>query len=340
MKRARKSPRIRQLHLRLHLRLLKSQRWQRMRSQRLPSSPSRPRSQATPISVSKISTVRSHQLSYTAYLLNILLVYADRNNYTLVVDWATIEDDNHGVMWYKFTMIERLLKSAEYDWIWWIDFDTLMTNMGTKIEDIIHDSLYNSSALIAVDHSIKDEYGSMFRTHFKTAQDDSVDPDEIDFLFTADCFPLNAGSMLVRGRIPASSSRKSQLTSYDFLQKVRKYHLETSTQEHQLSEQDCIRDLLFPDENFHEEIPDTRSKSLKAQDAAYAKSHTRMIPQWKINAFPSEIRCYDKDNRGWRKGDLAIHFAGAWAHLQDQQDPTGYLMTKYADYIVIPGERE
>jgi len=34
-------------------------------------------------------------------------------------------------------MIEDALKANKYDWIWWVDFDTLVTNMTIKVEDII-----------------------------------------------------------------------------------------------------------------------------------------------------------------------------------------------------------
>jgi mannan polymerase II complex MNN10 subunit len=38
-------------------------------------------------------------------------------------------------------MIERAIASEKYDWIWWVDFDTLITNMTVKLEDIIFESL-------------------------------------------------------------------------------------------------------------------------------------------------------------------------------------------------------
>ena len=61
-----------------------------------------------------------------------------------------------------------------------------------------------------------------------------------------------------------------------------------------------------------------------------------MIPQWRINAFPEEIKCWDERDspkRGWEKGSFVIHFAGAWAHMK-REDPTGYLMEKYAKDII------
>jgi mannan polymerase II complex MNN10 subunit len=46
-------------------------------------------------------------------------------------------------MWWKFIMLEEAMATKKYDWIWWIDFDTLITNTTIKLEDIIQDSLVN-----------------------------------------------------------------------------------------------------------------------------------------------------------------------------------------------------
>ena len=66
-------------------------------------------------------------------------------------------------------MVERLIKSAKYDWIWWIDFDTLVTNTAVKLTDIIDEELQKAS-----------------------------NPDEVDFIFSHDCNGLNLGSFITR----------------------------------------------------------------------------------------------------------------------------------------------
>jgi mannan polymerase II complex MNN10 subunit len=108
-------------------------------------------------------------------------------------------------------------------------------------------------------------------------------------------FQLNAGSMLVR----------SSQSSFEFLSRVRKYGDEHT----KLNEQECIRDII--NNNLDDE-----------------QKQTLWIPQWKINAFPKEIRCYDKSQRSWERGLFTVHFAGAWAHIKEE-DPTGFLMRKY-----------
>jgi len=60
-------------------------------------------------------------------------------------------------MWHKFEMIEEAIHARKYDWIWWMDFDTLITNQTVKVEDLIAEHLANET-----------------------------DPNAIDFLFTPD----------------------------------------------------------------------------------------------------------------------------------------------------------
>ena len=63
--------------------------------------------------------------------------------------------------------------------------------------------------------------------------------------------------------------------------------------------------------------------------------HALRIPQAAINAFPHEISCYEDGLSGlWRRGMFVVHFAGAWAHLRGEEDPTGVLMRKYGSQII------
>jgi mannan polymerase II complex MNN10 subunit len=48
-------------------------------------------------------------------------------------------------MWQKFDMIERVIRGGKHDWVWWIDFDTLYMNSSTKITDIIHETVTNTT---------------------------------------------------------------------------------------------------------------------------------------------------------------------------------------------------
>jgi mannan polymerase II complex MNN10 subunit len=48
-------------------------------------------------------------------------------------------------MWSKFDMVQRVTNMSKYDWVWWMDFDTLITNTYTKLEDIIEESLIEAN---------------------------------------------------------------------------------------------------------------------------------------------------------------------------------------------------
>ncbi|GFF22900.1 probable alpha-1,2-galactosyltransferase gmh2 [Aspergillus udagawae] len=178
-------------------------------------------------------------------------------------------------------MIEQLITQEDYDWIWWIDYDTLITNTDTKLENLIDDSLASVSA-----------------------------PDRINFLLTPDCFNLNAGSMLLR-----SSSKV-----VEFLSRVKtcRYDPLPGLNDNP-SEQDCMLQLIK--ENRHDE-----------------EEQVLFIPQWKMNAFPEEILCYDQDNRKWEPGMFVVHFAGAWAHMPNRTDAKADLFEKY--YFLIDHERD
>jgi mannan polymerase II complex MNN10 subunit len=103
---------------------------------------------------------------------------------------------------------------------------------------------------------------------------------------------------------------RSRLSAAEFLDRVRIYN----DDHRDLSEQDCIRNVVNNNANGE-------------------RDQTLWIPQWKINAFPEEIKCWDKSGKGWERGTFMLHFAGAWAHLKEE-DPTGFLMRKYEKEII------
>ncbi|ENI01152.1 glycosyltransferase family 34 protein [Bipolaris maydis ATCC 48331] len=113
-------------------------------------------------------TFVTEQRSYLYLSLRNKDHYSRRHGYDLVIDYEQHSETGNPVYW-KFDMIERLVKSAKYDWIWWLDFDTLITNTNVNVANIIDDELQN------VEHA-----------------------DNVDYIFTNDCNGLNLGSFLVR----------------------------------------------------------------------------------------------------------------------------------------------
>ncbi|KAF2424229.1 hypothetical protein EJ08DRAFT_700824 [Tothia fuscella] len=228
-----------------------------------------------PLNESKfaIVTFTTEQKSFTHLSLKNKAYYAKKHGYDFYVDYE--QHNERGLMWSKFDMVQRVANMSKYDWVWWMDFDTLITNTNTKLEDVVAESLKGLE-----------------------------NANSVDWLFTPDCFELNAGSFLTR-----ATPRINK-----FVNAVIEYHETHATQEHQLSEQDCMRDIMFKEKRFLD--------------------NTHFIPQHKINAFPAEIPCFDQTKIKWEPGTFAIHFAGAWAHVHDMDDPTGYLMKKYEKEII------
>ncbi|KAF1994059.1 glycosyltransferase family 34 protein [Amniculicola lignicola CBS 123094] len=219
-----------------------------------------------------IVTYATYEKSYIHLSLRNKDHYARMQGYDFIVDYELHTD--RGATWWKFNMMERLIKKRKWDWIWFVDFDTLVTNMQIKLEDIIDATLANVTS-----------------------------PAEIDWLKTHDCNGLNTGSYMVRG----TSDRP-----IDFIQKTYKIHDEAKETGKQMSEQDAMVQLM------------------KNEPAEMAR--TIQVPQWKLNAFPKEIACFDESRQVWEPGMFMLHFAGAWAHVKGD-DPTGQLMTRYEPEI-------
>jgi mannan polymerase II complex MNN10 subunit len=105
-------------------------------------------------------------------------------------------------------MAERLIKTGKYDWIWWLDFDTLITNTDIKVMDIIQEELNNVT-----------------------------NSEEIDYIFTHDCNGFNAGSFLVRGHE----------RSLKFIHDSWKIHDDAKAMDINMSEQDSTVKLMKDD---------------------------------------------------------------------------------------------
>ena len=73
----------------------------------------------------------------------------------LLVDYETTAQ--RGTVWHKFVMIERTIATGQYDWVWWLDFDTLITNTTIRVADIIEGALAGAA-----------------------------NPDDVDYIFTND----------------------------------------------------------------------------------------------------------------------------------------------------------
>jgi hypothetical protein len=111
--------------------------------------------------------------------------YARQQDYDLIVDFEASK--TRTVMWHKFVMIEEIIDAGQHDWVWWIDFDTLITNTSIKLTDIIAESLA-----------------------------ETPNPDEIDFILTKDwyvAFPMDTRDKQLTGFCPAFNSTLAPCSS-------------------------------------------------------------------------------------------------------------------------------
>lgn len=96
---------------------------------------------AAPQSKPRIALVTfvTNQRSYIHLSLMNKAHYARLHNYTFISEFEAV--DEISPIWYKFTLLQRLIEEGGFDWLWWLDFDTLITNMKIDIADIVDETL-------------------------------------------------------------------------------------------------------------------------------------------------------------------------------------------------------
>jgi mannan polymerase II complex MNN10 subunit len=65
--------------------------------------------------------------------------YAKKHDYDLRIDYEA--HDPQGIFFNKWRMMEEVIDAKTHEWIWWMDFDTLITNMTIPLTDIIEEEL-------------------------------------------------------------------------------------------------------------------------------------------------------------------------------------------------------
>ncbi|KAJ6031436.1 hypothetical protein N7540_002168 [Penicillium herquei] len=53
-------------------------------------------------------------------------------------------------------MVENIIKAGKHNWIWYMDFDILITNMSVSLTDIIYESLEGLSPPSQIDLLVTD----------------------------------------------------------------------------------------------------------------------------------------------------------------------------------------
>lgn len=50
------------------------------------------------------------------------------------------EYDDKGGVWSKIVLVNETLETGNFEWVLWMDFDSLFTNMSTKMEDFMENA--------------------------------------------------------------------------------------------------------------------------------------------------------------------------------------------------------
>jgi len=66
---------------------------------------------------------------------------------------CTLEGHKHNVYWCKFHLLENVLRSGEYDYVIWLDSDTIFTDFTVDLGDIL--SCYSSDIILPLDGKTK-----------------------------------------------------------------------------------------------------------------------------------------------------------------------------------------
>ncbi|KJX95765.1 hypothetical protein TI39_contig1051g00001 [Zymoseptoria brevis] len=227
-----------------------------------------------------VGSMSNRETSYDHLAISNKMRYTKKHGYDMIWSFEKAEG-NYPKDWDRLNEMERAIKATHrgenaYEWIWWTDFDLIVTNSSITLENMVELALEPYSA---------------------------AERDQIDMIITPDCFPVNSGSLMVR-------------TTPYILEVIKEWWRQKEIPGEEgdpRSLQDCLRDMV-------------------ATGTMGLDKKSTFVKQWQLNAFPPEIKCH-QDHIPWQPGFFVIHFAGAWAHV-DEPDPTGLLMRKYAPYAV------
>lgn len=119
------------------------------------------------------SRMRSHfsgfglhiDISTKGWLNSLSADYASLQGYDLYIDYGS--DSTRGTTWLKFDMIERVIQARQHDWIWYIDFDILITNKSLSLTNVIHENLAKTAMPDMIDFLVTDDWWVIQNTTVK-----------------------------------------------------------------------------------------------------------------------------------------------------------------------------
>lgn len=162
-----------------------------------------------------ILSMTSKQTDYDWMSMSNKYEYATKHSYDLIWNFtAPTAPSNYAKHWDKLDMIrdatqDTLSGKKQYEWLWMLDYDTIITNPSITIEKIIEESL-------------------------QLAESQGKPRDQINLILTRDCEPLNTGSMFIR-------------VSPWTLSFLREWKTGLQPKTPNRTEQDVLRDMLLDD---------------------------------------------------------------------------------------------
>lgn len=124
--------------------------------------------------------------SYDLLVISNKLRYAATHNYDIVWDFDKSSSSNsnsepsYSKDWDRLTTMAKIIQNKlagqnSYEWIWWTDYDLIVTNFSITLDSVVREALEQQHV-----------------------EEDVTRREEIDLIMTPDCFPVNSGSLLVR----------------------------------------------------------------------------------------------------------------------------------------------
>lgn len=132
--------------------------------------------------------------SYDLLVISNKLRYAATHNYDIVWDFDKSSSSNsngnsepsYSKDWDRLTTMAKIIQNKlagqnSYEWIWWTDYDLIVTNFSVPLDSVVREAL--------------EQQQQQQQQH---VEEDVTRREEIDLIMTPDCFPVNSGSLLVR----------------------------------------------------------------------------------------------------------------------------------------------
>lgn len=136
-----------------------------------------------------LGSMNDKPTSYDLLVISNKLRYAATHNYDIVWDFDKSSSSNsnsepsYSKDWDRLTTMAKIIQNKlagqnSYEWIWWTDYDLIVTNFSIPLDSVVREALEQQQQ--------------------QHVEEDVTRREEIDLIMTPDCFPVNSGSLLVR----------------------------------------------------------------------------------------------------------------------------------------------